>query len=224
MIVAPWCPGPAGRPLPFDRSHVPHFAKLPFRGDRDVIWYSRSLLSRAAFPKFSDNPSRHLHCGYMVTYISLQLAYFMGFTRVYLLGVDFYYSLTSPSQTVEYAAHYGHDHFSSLHQSLHATLEISRPPPRRALVFLSPGSSGGGLGDRSRHRPHHPARLRAAGSTRGEPPPPCRQTQALSPSSGGTLSGHARADAHARGGGEGRLTSGATCASSTLGHARTMLT
>jgi 6-hydroxymethylpterin diphosphokinase MptE-like protein len=91
---------------------VPHFAKLPFRGDRDVIWYSRSLLSHAAFPKFSDNPSRHLHCGYMVTYISLQLAYFMGFTRVYLLGVDFDYSLTSPSQTVEYAAHYGHDHFT----------------------------------------------------------------------------------------------------------------
>jgi hypothetical protein len=64
MIVAPWCPGPAGRPLPFGRS-------------------------------------RHLHCGYIVTYISPQLAYFMGFTRVYLLGVDFDYSLTSPSQTVE---------------------------------------------------------------------------------------------------------------------------
>jgi len=42
----------------------------------------------------SDNPYQFLYCGYMVTYISLQLAFFMGCKNVFLLGVDFIYSLT----------------------------------------------------------------------------------------------------------------------------------
>lgn len=63
-----------------------------FRGESDVVLYPRSSLPMDKFPRFSANAFRGVYCGYMVTHISLQLAYFMGFTRVYLIGVDFNYS------------------------------------------------------------------------------------------------------------------------------------
>lgn len=44
-----------------------------------------------AVPRFSTDASRVLYCGQSVTYINLQLAYFMGFTEVYLIGMDFDY-------------------------------------------------------------------------------------------------------------------------------------
>jgi len=42
-------------------------------------------------PRFSADASKVLYCGQSVTYINLQLAYFMGFTEVYLIGMDFSY-------------------------------------------------------------------------------------------------------------------------------------
>lgn len=44
-----------------------------------------------AVPRFSTDASRVLYCGQSVTYINLQLAFFMGFTEVYLIGMDFDY-------------------------------------------------------------------------------------------------------------------------------------
>lgn len=44
-----------------------------------------------AVPRFSTDASKELFCGQSVTYINLQLAYFMGFTEVYLIGMDFSY-------------------------------------------------------------------------------------------------------------------------------------
>lgn len=42
-------------------------------------------------PRFSTDASKVLYCGQSVTYINLQLAYFLGFTEVYLIGMDFNY-------------------------------------------------------------------------------------------------------------------------------------
>ncbi|MER2514010.1 MAG: 6-hydroxymethylpterin diphosphokinase MptE-like protein [Nitrosomonas ureae] len=42
-------------------------------------------------PRFSTDPLRGLYCGQSVTYINLQLAFFMGFSDVYLIGMDFNY-------------------------------------------------------------------------------------------------------------------------------------
>lgn len=42
-------------------------------------------------PRFSTDASSVLYCGQSVTYINLQLAYFMGFTEVHLIGMDFDY-------------------------------------------------------------------------------------------------------------------------------------
>ncbi len=44
-----------------------------------------------AVPRFSTDASKVLYCGQSVTYINLQLAFFMGFTDVYLIGMDFDY-------------------------------------------------------------------------------------------------------------------------------------
>ena len=42
-------------------------------------------------PRFSTDVTKELYCGQSVTYINLQLAYFMGFAEVYLIGMDFSY-------------------------------------------------------------------------------------------------------------------------------------
>ena len=44
-----------------------------------------------AAPRFSRDMSDCLFAGQSVTYIMLQMAFYMGFTQVYLLGMDFYY-------------------------------------------------------------------------------------------------------------------------------------
>ncbi|TOG48143.1 6-hydroxymethylpterin diphosphokinase MptE-like protein [Vibrio parahaemolyticus] len=44
-----------------------------------------------AVPRFSTDATKELFCGQSVTYINLQLAFFMGFTEVYLIGMDFSY-------------------------------------------------------------------------------------------------------------------------------------
>ncbi|HFS5121383.1 TPA: 6-hydroxymethylpterin diphosphokinase MptE-like protein [Campylobacter jejuni] len=42
-------------------------------------------------PRFSTDITKEIFCGQSVTYINLQLAYFMGFSEVYLIGMDFSY-------------------------------------------------------------------------------------------------------------------------------------
>ncbi len=42
-------------------------------------------------PRFSTDASKVVYCGQTVTYVNMQLAYFMGFTEVYLIGMDFNY-------------------------------------------------------------------------------------------------------------------------------------
>lgn len=42
-------------------------------------------------PRFSTDAAKVVYCGQSVTYINLQLAFFMGFTEVHLIGMDFDY-------------------------------------------------------------------------------------------------------------------------------------
>jgi glycosyltransferase involved in cell wall biosynthesis len=44
-------------------------------------------------PRFSTNAAEVMYCGQSVTYINLQLAYWMGFKEVGLIGMDFSYTL-----------------------------------------------------------------------------------------------------------------------------------
>ena len=44
-------------------------------------------------PRFSTDAAERVYCGQSVTYINLQLAYHMGFSEVYLIGMDFSYQI-----------------------------------------------------------------------------------------------------------------------------------
>ena len=46
-------------------------------------------------PRFSIDASKRLFCGRSVTIINLQLAYYMGFKNVYMIGMDFSYAIPS---------------------------------------------------------------------------------------------------------------------------------
>jgi len=52
-------------------------------------FYEKS--SPYCIPRFSKDAARRLYCGQSVTHINLQLAYYLGFESVYLIGVDFSY-------------------------------------------------------------------------------------------------------------------------------------
>lgn len=68
------------------------FRQPPF--DRPSHHYFRAIYDfdpRAGFPRFSTNAARLLWIGGTVTYICLQLAFYMGFREIYLLGLDHNY-------------------------------------------------------------------------------------------------------------------------------------
>lgn len=65
---------------------------LNFGFKEDFRYYLRTPYS-VRHPRFRDNPLRAFQEGSTVTYHLLQLAVMMGFTEIYLLGVDFNYSL-----------------------------------------------------------------------------------------------------------------------------------
>jgi glycosyltransferase involved in cell wall biosynthesis len=44
-------------------------------------------------PRFSMDCARRIYCGQSVTLTNIQLAYYMGFSKVYLIGMDFSYSI-----------------------------------------------------------------------------------------------------------------------------------
>lgn len=46
-------------------------------------------------PRFSYDASSRLYCGQSVTIVNLQMAYYLGFDEVYLIGMDFNYDLPS---------------------------------------------------------------------------------------------------------------------------------
>jgi hypothetical protein len=46
-----------------------------------------------AVPRFSTDVTKNVFCGQSVTYVNLQLAFFMGFTEVFLIGMDFNYEV-----------------------------------------------------------------------------------------------------------------------------------
>ena len=49
-------------------------------------------------PRFSTDASQRLYCGQSVTIINLQLAYYMGFSEVYLIGMDFSYTIPDSAE------------------------------------------------------------------------------------------------------------------------------
>tara|TARA_R110001592_G_scaffold173524_3_gene412160 strand:- start:3844 stop:4644 length:801 start_codon:yes stop_codon:yes gene_type:complete len=63
-----------------------YFLNLDYSFYNDVSPYFET-------PRFSQDLSEEAFCGQSVTIVNLQLAYFLGFTEVYLIGMDFSYNV-----------------------------------------------------------------------------------------------------------------------------------
>jgi len=75
----------------------PSLYKTLHHKSRNVYWFNmnRGFYDESSewfeFPRFSPDSSRRVYCGQSVTIINLQLAYYMGFKKVLLVGMDFNY-------------------------------------------------------------------------------------------------------------------------------------
>lgn len=69
-------------------------------GDVDTIWLNVIFNYEAypQFPKFSVNAARKVWVGGTVIYICLQLAYYMGFSSVILIGFDHSYNIPASAE------------------------------------------------------------------------------------------------------------------------------
>lgn len=60
---------------------------------KDCIYFFLNVKKfNPQLPLFSENPAKWISEGYTVTYAEIQLAVYMGFTEIYLLGVDHNYA------------------------------------------------------------------------------------------------------------------------------------
>lgn len=59
--------------------------------DMDTSFYARNKKELYGTPHFNIGSDPVFFCGQSVTYINMQLAYYFGFTEVYLVGMDFSY-------------------------------------------------------------------------------------------------------------------------------------
>ena len=65
----------------------------------------------ADFPHFSTNALEALYVGGTVSYLCMQLAYFMGFDNVYLVGFDHAYQIPKSLSTEDDVNHFNKDYF-----------------------------------------------------------------------------------------------------------------
>lgn len=73
------------------------------QGGKGRIYYYNYVrrLFDGSSPEFSDDPSKETFEGGTVTYLCLQLATYMGFSEIYLIGNDFDYSVSKDSNGVK---------------------------------------------------------------------------------------------------------------------------
>jgi len=70
----------------FKKGKNRYFVNLDYSFFNDVSPYFEK-------PRFSQDCSEEVFCGQSVTIVNLQLAYYLGFTEVYLIGMDFSYNI-----------------------------------------------------------------------------------------------------------------------------------
>lgn len=70
----------------FNKGDNRYFLNLDYSFYNDVSPYYE-------IPRFSQDLSEEAFCGQSVTIVNLQLAYYLGFTEVYLIGMDFSYNV-----------------------------------------------------------------------------------------------------------------------------------
>lgn len=70
-----------------------NYLRYTIRPDQDTIWLNVSVKygNFKGFPTWSYDASRIVYCGGTVSYLAMQLAYYMGFRRLVLVGFDHQY-------------------------------------------------------------------------------------------------------------------------------------
>ncbi len=88
-----------------DKSQV-KFIKALGKNEYEVpgaIYFDFAIrYGKKKLPKFSDNPEKELYNGYTVTYAAIQMAAYMGFKEIYLLGCDCNYSVDNTIKVESY--------------------------------------------------------------------------------------------------------------------------
>ncbi|WP_277656462.1 6-hydroxymethylpterin diphosphokinase MptE-like protein [Seleniivibrio woodruffii] len=83
-----------------DYKFFPSFYKNVIKNDQNVLFFNMNrgfydeVSPNFCIPRFSTNCDKRIYAGQSVTIINLQLAFYMGFTEVYLIGMDFEYKVT----------------------------------------------------------------------------------------------------------------------------------
>jgi hypothetical protein len=67
--------------------------KQILNSDRSTLYINVIVEPLSDDPSFSINPFKGSYCGQSVLYMDIQLAFFMGFSEIYLIGVDFNFHL-----------------------------------------------------------------------------------------------------------------------------------
>ena len=102
---------------------------------------------------FSFKPLEYVHGGFTITYVNMQLAYYYGFERVGLIGVDHYYVMEGPAlthQTGPDKSHFTPDYYQPTDTWCRPEITKNEPSYRiakkvfedagREIVNLTPGS------------------------------------------------------------------------------------
>ena len=77
----------------------PTMYKKYIKNKKNTYFFKMNLGFYASFspyheiPRFSVDASDQLYCGQSVTIINLQIAYYLGFSEIYLIGMDFNYEI-----------------------------------------------------------------------------------------------------------------------------------
>jgi hypothetical protein len=97
-----------------------NYLRYCFNNSPETIWLNiiATYENYPGFPHFSKNAARKVWAGGTVTYICMQLAYYMGFKEVYLVGFDHSYNIPTDAnvddQTREITSRsYDPNHFDS---------------------------------------------------------------------------------------------------------------
>jgi hypothetical protein len=72
----------------FEGLSCPSF--LPYKTARDLVSHIEHIyfIATGGVFSFQDEITREIYEGYTVTYVAMQIAYYMGFSKVFLIGVD----------------------------------------------------------------------------------------------------------------------------------------
>jgi hypothetical protein len=77
-----------------------NYVSYCIRDHPDVVWLNLRMNygPYAGFPRFSRNAARMVWVGGTVAYVCLQLAHYMGFSEIYLIGFDHSYKIPSDAK------------------------------------------------------------------------------------------------------------------------------